>query len=466
MIERSQRVPQDLLYVDSCGLMWTLVGAVSRALRGGDCADLTETHHTSWTGHPAGTDPAQAVRTAHRFSVPAERAGDIDAEAVAQSVVDQYAGRTYPGVVVGSRHGSAAHLAAAMLVPWLPVGFETSVQWPQGCPPDAMAAMAHGMAVGLQILGRNDGVLVRQVHDPVGQGAVAGSKVTFHVRWQWLPEAYRSFLENQLERGGFAILLRDGRGWPVLECGGRYSFQLGSPSSGLDFDEYLDGPDLREAVARAGSGAGCRIPPGVLGRDCGEFGVEPGIDLDLRRWARGRAGRVYSVLYSRPEVLSAVVADLHRDWLRCSGKTGNRLVVETGRLIDPKQVVRTGMVPYWCEIATRSAVTEAELWLASSTPFTSVEVFPAPPGNAWSRVATREHWSAVAAFATRRGVVEPAMIRAYPLRTLAPRHATDALRAHPYDLPEPARLTADAAVAGLRANGSTDCLLLSFAAGD
>lgn len=449
---------------DPRDLVRTLVEATSRALCGMDCDDLTATHRTGWFGTSAKVDLDAADRAVHRYATSPERTDEIDAESVAQWIVHQYPGRSYPGVVVGSRHGAAVHLAAALGVPWLPAGFDIGVRWPDGSPADAAAAMSHGLAAALPVLDRNDRVLVRQVHDPVSAGAVAGREVRLHLRWQMLPEAYRSFLSENLAPGAFAILLRDVRGWPVLDGGGRYSFQIGSAVSGLDCDEYLGGPDLREIVVRTGSASPWRSPPGAFGRDCGEFGVEPGIDVDLRRWAFGHGGRVYSVIYAGPEVFSAAVADVYREWLRRNGKTGNRLVVESGRLIDPRQVIRTGMVPYWCENATRAAVTGAELWVAASAPFTSVEVFPEPAGLEWSRLATKEQWSAPARFATRRGVVDPGMARAYPLRPIAPRSATEALRAHPYDLPEPAPLAVEAAIAGLRTHGSTSGLLVSLAA--
>jgi hypothetical protein len=63
-------------------------------------------------------------------------------------------------------------------------------------------------------------------------------------------------------------------------------------------------------------------------------------------------------------------------------------------------------------------------------------------------------------------VVNPAIARAYPLRPLAPRHATDALRPLPYDLPAPEPLRLETAVAGLRSNGPSNGILISYGAGE
>ena len=84
------------------------------------------------------------------------------------------------------------------------------------------------------------------------------------------------------------------------------------------------------------------------------------------------------------------VADIYRDWLRQQGKTGNRLVISAGRLLDPWQTIRTGLVPYWCETSTRAGVAAAELWLVGSPPFTSVDILPEPPGATWSQVAPKK----------------------------------------------------------------------------
>jgi hypothetical protein len=50
------------------------------------------------------------------------------------------------------------------------------------------------------------------------------------------------------------------------------------------------------------------------------------------------------------------VSELYRQWLRHLGGTGNRLVVECGRLIEPWHVLRAGLVPYWCRDPGRATV--------------------------------------------------------------------------------------------------------------
>ncbi|MGB2572366.1 hypothetical protein ACPFP2_28560, partial [Micromonospora citrea] len=163
---------------------------------------------------------------------------------------------------------------------------------------------------------------------------------------------------------------------------------------------------------------------------------------------------LHEVLFPHPAALSAAVADLYRRWLRRAGKTGDRLVVECGRLLDPWQVVRAGLVPYWCENATRRSVDQVEWWLAGSEPFSSVDVLPESPGLRTPALAGLPQWLAVAAFGRRRRALDRTAARGYPVAAVPTRRATEVLRNQPYDLPVPPPLAAAEAVAALREGGA------------
>ncbi|HEX6873102.1 MAG TPA: hypothetical protein VF163_18550 [Micromonosporaceae bacterium] len=428
MVGHRRSTASEPAFLNPAGLGRTLVETASRALAGQDCADLS-------TGVSAGLDSSGTA---------IEQASQVDADAVAQWVVERYPGRRYDAVVLGSPHGAAAELAVALGVPWLPASFEVELPWRQGNLTDPAAALEGGSRLAERIGQGHSAVSVRQVFDPVTAGPLAARQLTYHVRWCDLPWAYRRFLQENLREHGTALLLRDGRTWPVVCLGAGLSFQFGTPASGLAPDEYLaadcsGGAGLNAASARTGL-------PGER-MDHAEFGVEPAFELALRTALRGRSVR--AVCYRSPEPLSAAVADVFRDWLRANGKTGNRAVIQCGRLVDPYHVVRAGLVPYWCENAVRDAVTEMELWLAGSPAFTSIDILPEPPGHVWPRVASLAQWHAASAFASRRGTVERRIARAYPQQPLMPKDATAALRKHPYDLPSPPPLAIGAALGGL-----------------
>lgn len=470
MREMQERLPADdagwpgpdrVVSPDSAGRV--LLAATARALRGVDCADLGYQPLLSrLRGAPESVRRLAVARAAGRAAVAACRVGAVDVERVARWMVAHYRPRWYPGAVLGSPHGAGAHLATALGVPWLPTGFEMVAHWPQGAVDDPAGALAYGRAPVAALLAANPGVRVRQVHDPVGRGVLAGSTITLVVRWTWLPEAYRRFLGTRLVPGAPVLLLADGRTWPVVAVGAGHTFQVSGPASGLEPGDFRPGTrPLRQLLRSAGADPARWNPPDAgPGEQSAEQGVEPGFEAGLRGWAGQSGSALHRVSFPQPEVLSAATADVYRRWLRDAGKTGDRCVVECGRLLDPWQVVRAGLVPYWCENATRRSVAGAEWWLAGSAPFTSVDVLPEPPGMQSPMVAGLRQWLAVASFGRLRRSVDRTAARAYPVVPVPTRHATEALRQHPYDLPSPPPLRLPDALGALRDSGVPAGLLI------
>ncbi len=406
-----------------------LLEAVSRALRHRGCDDLDR---VPVLGRCAEL-PAELRRPAladeqWAEAVPLELVDRIDAEAVASWMTGRYPAGPWPAVVLGSTHGGAAHLAAALGAPWLPTTFTLTVPWPDGSVGDWTGAMEWGAKMADLILAASPDVTVRQVHDPVRRGALCGVAVTLHVRWQRLPRAYRAFLRSGLAPGGAALLLRDTRTWPVLELTDRHSFQLGSPAGGLRHeDQTMDNPSFRRLLHSVG---GERWPTPYLDTPprYAETAGEPILDRQLRGLSADIDRPAHRVLYPGPDALSACVADLYRNWLRSSGRDGDECVVETGRLIDPWRVLASGLVPYWCESATRAAVDAAEWWLAGSGGFAAVSVLPEPPGTACDSHAGPAQWRSVAAFARHRRHLNRQAFSRYPMLPLPTSHASAVLR--------------------------------------
>ncbi|MEW2382347.1 hypothetical protein AB0873_09675 [Micromonospora sp. NPDC047707] len=440
-----------------------LVGATARALRGADCADLGHPGPLSrFTGAPEAVRRAAVTRAAGRVALTVGQTAEVDADRVARWFVDQYPCRRYPGLLLGSPHGATAHLAVALGVPWLPASFEMSVHWAQGAVDRPEAALDHGAALTARLLAGNPDLHVRQVHCPASRGALAGATVSLAARWRRLPAAYVRFLADRLEPGAPVLLFRDARTWPVLDSAPGHSFQVGCPGSGLDpVDFHPDSHALRQVLRSAGGDGTRWTPPEVVEPPRpAEHGVESGFDQAVREWADAHRHPLHRVLVPEPAALSAATADLYRRWLRAAGKTGNRLVVECGRLLDPWQVVRAGMVPYWCENATRRSVEGVEWWLAGSEPFSSVDVLPEPPGLRSPALAGLPQWLAVAAFGRRRRALDRTAARGYPVTSVPTRRATEVLRAQPYDLPTPPAMSVGAALEALRDSGSHQGLLV------
>jgi hypothetical protein len=455
-------LPEPARVVSPEGTGSVLLAAAARALRGADCADLGRRPAAARVARmPRRVRRRVAARVAGGTALAPERVGEVDADRVADWVVDHYPARSYPAVVLGSPHGAAVHLAAALGAPWLPTGFDLEVGWPWGGADDPVGALAHGTRLAAPLLAGNPEVRLRQVHDPLTRGALCGASVAFAVRWCRLPGAYRRFLDACLRPGAVVLLLRDARTWPVLDTGAGHSFQVGGPAGGLDPADYRPGGQvLARLLYEAGGDADGWRSPGEAGYADAEHGVEAGFEASLRRWTAHRGVPLHHVLFSRPEALSAATADVYRGWLRAAGKSGDRCVVSGGRLLDPWQVLRAGLVPYWCEGAGRRVVSGAEWWLAGSEPFTSVDVLPGGAGCACPELAGLSQWSAVASFGRRRGVVDRVTARGYPVTAVATCHATSVLRGHGCDLPPPPALPVSDALAGLRHSGTVQGLLV------
>lgn len=464
MLEKSAQVPaaapDRVVCPDS--LTRVLVTATARALHGRDCGDVGRQRMLARYGGvlPPSSRHA-AAREAGQAAVPVAATGRIDADDIARWVVDQYPRRPYRAVVVGSPHGAAAHLAAAAGVPWLPSGFEMAVRWPDGSPDDPAAALTHGSAVAARLLAANPSLTVRQVHDPVLRGVLAGATISLHPRWQRLPDPYREFLSAHLDRGAAVIVVRDMRTWPVLDAGSGHTFQLGSPASGLDAGEFRGpGPRLSQALRYLeGDPVRWRPPADSCPERYTETGVEAGFEESVRSWARGRQLRLYRVLYASADAFSAAVADLYRTWLRGAGKTGNRLVVTSGRLLDPAQVLRTGLVPYWCETPASHTANALCWWLAGSAPFSSIDVLVDAFGVPTAATANAAQWHAAARFGSRRAYVDPAAanLGTFPLPL---KHATAVLRGQAADPPPPPPLRPEAAMDMISGCAATPAILV------
>ncbi|MER7168122.1 hypothetical protein ABT336_18890 [Micromonospora sp. NPDC000207] len=443
--------------VSTGSLARLLVAATARALRNTDCADLGQPATLARiSAAPEAVRRTAVARAAGRSALKPAHLAEVDTDQVARWLTDQYPRRRYPGVLLGSPHGAAMHLAVALGVPWLPTAFEVNAQWPGGEVDRPHHALSHGSALSARLLGGNADVHVRQVHCPASRGTAAGQTVSLTVRWRHLPGAYRRFLTDHLEPKAAVLLLADGRTWPVVDVGPDHTFQIGCPPSGLDpVDFHPDSHALRQVLRAAGGDDSRWDPPEVTcAQATAEHGVESGFEGSARQWAARRDHPLHQVFVPRPEALSATVADLYRRWLREAGKSGNRLVVECGRLLDPWQVLRAGLVPYWCENATRRSVTGVEWWLAGSEPFSSVDVLPDPPGVRSPALAGLPQWLAVAGFGRRRRAMDRTCVRGYPVTAVPTRRATEVLRAQPYDLPTPPPLTVDVALAALRDDGA------------
>jgi hypothetical protein len=425
-----------------------LLDAAVRAAEGRSCADLDRTPLLARHTAVPGTIRWSAL-VAEAWADAVDADGTVDADAVATWIAGRYPAPSYPAVVLGSAHGGAIHLAAALGAAWLPTTFPVTVRWPDGAAWDWDGALDYGMAVSDRILDANPSVTVRQMHDPVRSGSLCGATLTLYVRWRRLPDAYRAFLRHRLAPGGGVLLLRDARTWPVLSVHARHTFQIGSPVSGWDPEDYSTEHAAFRVLLRRLGGQSWAAPPPDLPRRYAELAGDANLETDLRTVTTN----AHRVLYPDAHALSASVADLYSDLVRRNGWSGDNLVVETERLTDPWLVLTGGLVPYWCEASSSRAVAGAESWVAGSRPFEFIDVVPQPPGTDCETFAIPAQWRAVAWFARRYGRVNRDAARRYPLVPLPTSHVAEVLRSRAAPPETPGRMRMADVLTGLRRAG-------------
>jgi hypothetical protein len=400
------------------------------------------------------------AREASAEALPSTAAGMIDAEAVAEWITSRYRKPRYSAVLLGAPHGAAVHLAAAMDAAWLPTSFPVTLEWPGGAVGDWGGAMQWGAELAARIMERNPEVTVRQVHDPVLRGPLCGTTVTLRLRWRSLPRAYAVLLRERLLPGGASFLLRDLRTWPVLEGVPGHTFQIGTPAAGWAHADYqADLPAFRHLLDGIGVQRWARPYRGAAAQYA-ETAGDPAIGPRLREHSAAHDVPTHRLLYGAPELLSACVADLYRDRLRPGPGQGRHCVVETGRMLDPRGLLRRGLVPYWCESASLAGVAAAEWWLAGSEQFDEITVLPEPPGTDCGAHAELVHWRSLAAFAAHYGRIDRLTAGRYPMLPLSPRHAARVVGDLAAARKPPPPMKPAEAMAALRASASALGILI------
>jgi hypothetical protein len=430
--------PEQLVH--QVDLSTEMLRAGVRAVDGREWADPATKRRTWWTRR-RGVDSG----------IPRPRVADVRAGEVAAWMTGGYSRPQYPAVVVGSPHVGALHLAAALGAPWLPAGFRLSVR----CSPTEarrpQPALRQGRVIASHLLEADPEIAVYQRCDPIGQSAVGSATLDFYVKWTAVPEHLRRFLSERLAPGGTVVLIRDCRGWPATQPDDGYRFQVGTVGSGLSWPDYCR--QLRrlsdESSDDWADDESWKVPQPDGGDVDAEQGIHPGLLGDLRRWSGANGRRLRIVAITDSAALSAAVADVYRSWLRGADKTGNRLVIGCGTLLDPWHIVRAGLVPYWCPRPLHSDVDALEYWLAGSEPYRSIDLLVEPPGRLSPKVVPRDRLSALTRFAADRGVLDPTCRRNYPLGMVDPRHVSRMLSEQPYDAPPPLPLSTAAAIEGL-----------------
>lgn len=270
--------------------------------------------------------------------------GDVNAEIVAQWMVNQYPQRQYPAVAIGSSCGALVNLCAALGIPWLPQTWLIPVQHRGEINVDEpKEAMRWGIKHAKPLLDANPELQLHHMHDRSQDRLTIRGMTYFRVKRLCLGEAYERFLEKSLPPGGTIFLVECQRTWPTTQVGDRHIFQFGA-LGGATPEEFLYGSERVEAYLQRYQVQRRRwdAPTPDGDRPEAEWGFEPSLRDDLERFARTRGYRVRRIVFQEPEHLSPFVAELYRWWYKQRKILANRVLVESFILVEPMWALRTG----------------------------------------------------------------------------------------------------------------------------
>ncbi|KAA2254037.1 hypothetical protein F0L68_30965 [Solihabitans fulvus] len=472
MTERHAQPGRDAPALDSAA---TLVRATAQALRrqrfsrlGLDRTVGARLRLSRWLPHAARDRAFAAVGALG--GVPPGQLGHVDLGRTAQWVVDQYrpSGKRYPGVVIGASNGAAVHLCAALGMPWLPQTTLLPILWQGNDPDRPAAAMRFGQQAAEPLLEYNPDVVLHHVHDG-NQGRVGMSRTTsFRLKWLRLPLAYQRFVDEHVEPGGPVLLLDCRLRWPATRVAERHLFQTGG-YGGLDPDAHLLGSaEVAEFLAAQGSTLRhFDAPPADGPAPEGEWGTAPELVADVLDWAAAHNRPVHRISFEDPQALSAPTTELHREWLRTKGFSGDRLLVESYLMVDPVGAAKVGLVPFWTVFPVRRAQAGLQRYVADVAPVRELQVLLYPHGVRSAGWGPPACWDSLTEFVDR--VELPATDRRrYPADYRALPAYGSLLRGLAGGTPELPLPTLSAAevLAGLRRLGGTEVSVIDDDASD
>lgn len=350
-------------------------------------------------------------------SWPESRIGEVRSEEISRYVAAVYPRAKCPIIFVGSSNGALIHLCAALNCPWLPQTFLIGVHQTGIDPDDLQGRMRLGAAPGRALLDANPELQLHHMADPLDDRPPQSVMSYFRIKRRTLGPAYEEFLEDSLEPGGIIVLSDCRHCRPVTTLGDRQFFQAGG-FGGLPVDElFRGGPRVERFLSENGS-TRRRWEPSAPDREApeAEWGFEPSLEEDVRRFAALHGYRVDRLIFQGPDDLSPVIAELYRHWYRSRGIPDDRLFAEILFLLEPHWTLRTGCVPYWLTMNTRSSAECLAGYLRASEPYSQIRLVLLSTAIASVELVPTDEWRRlVLNHATQEGAFLGSDPRRYPI---------------------------------------------------
>ena len=367
---------------------------------------------------------------------------DVDSETISRWVVSQYPKRRYPAVMIGSSNGAAVNLGAALGIPWLPQTLLMTLRR-SGDPDEPKQDLEWAKAPAQRLLARNPDLWVYQMHDPNQDRVKIGRVGYFRIKRTRLGTEFKQFLKENLAPGATLFLLECQYSWLSTHVADRHIFQFGG-TGGLTPEEYFqDSQRIADFLIRHGSNRRTWDPPAPDGQwPESEWGFEPGLRQDVEEFAREHGYRIRRIVFSHPQDLSPLVADLYRWWYQERNLPADRLIVKSFVYLEPWWALRIGLVPFWTVFNDQTSMEQLQHYLDTTKPYD--EIYATLFSNVMDSIglASIEQWQSVLSRARRRGRFIGVDQQKYP-RDIASaiRHHTELKKLDGrYPIPEPLKL--------------------------
>ncbi|WP_225094622.1 hypothetical protein [Streptomyces sp. CoH27] len=402
-----------------------MVRALSRFLQGRDIpaiGQLPAAFETPMSGLLGTLNrlPVPVQERVYAFSgwaeaIPQRRAGEVRSAALAEWITGHYPQRRYPVIFVGSANGALVHLAAALDAPWLPQTLLVPVRRHGVAPDDARGDLDASRDAGRALLAANPDLALHHMHDPNQDRLMIAGMTYFRVKWLRLPEAYRRFIRDLLAPGGLLVAVDCTLRWPTTTVDDRYVFQFGALGDATAEEYHQGGPRVAALLARYGAPTRHWDPPAPDGTGPeAEWGLRTDLLDDMAAFARRHRLRLDALRFDSPQRLSPAVADLCRAAYAERGVPTDRLLVESFLLLDPRQALRTGSVPFWTVFGTETCRAGLEEYLDGTEPYDEIRVLLFNHGTESIGLAPAENWRRTAARARKIGVLTGVDAAEYP----------------------------------------------------
>ena len=292
----------------------------------------------SWASGRSGMDP--------------RRARTLYADHLAAWNVAQYEflpkDRQFEAIILGAPSGAAAHLSAALGVPFLSHTFLASFRSP-GDPDDIFNYQRRGQELATPILENNPNLHVVNHYDPVHDRFLVGQVNHIRMKLLGIPHSYIDFIQRRLLPGGTLILLNNTQSWGQYTVGDRHTFQVGG-LGGLKDHDYLHGRVFLNAwLEEVGSQhrGGWRLPKVWNSQSESEWGTLPRFGEAVHEFAHHYGMKIRSINGSHVHDFSRLAFFAWQHLYRRLGMEPQAVMVDGFAQINATAPTRSALLPLW-----------------------------------------------------------------------------------------------------------------------